>query len=119
VHHCTLGGLYKGLDLFPNSMPGSPASFSAAFLDDGLAICCGRPQRDAMILCAVIRETQLDRDGFRLAVSQKSMGRIITSSPPDRRQTSENSRQIVGIRVAPVLSTQLANQQSHVRTSAK
>jgi hypothetical protein len=32
------------------------------------------------------------------------MGRIITSSPPDRRQTSENSRQIVGIRVAPVLS---------------
>jgi hypothetical protein len=82
VHHCTLGGLYKGLDLFPNSMPGSPASFSAAFLDDGLAICCGRPQRDAMILCAVIRETQLDRDGFRLAVSQKSMGGSSLPAPP-------------------------------------
>src|SRR5271168_2202433 len=48
----------------------------------------------------------------------KKHGRIITSSPPDRRQTGENSRQIVGIRVAPVLSTQLANQQSHVRMSA-
>ena len=86
-------------------MPGSPASFSVTFLDDDLA--------------NLNRESRLDRGRFRLVVSQKVWEDYQLSSPPDRRQTSENSRQIVGIRVAPVLSTQLANGQSHVRMSAK
>src|SRR5271154_687375 len=77
------GGLYKGLDLFLTSMPGSPASSLPHSLDDGFCNLCGRPRRRTpMIPCAVIRETRLDRDRFRLAVSQKSMGGSLLPAPP-------------------------------------
>ena len=74
-----------------------------------------------MILCAEFGK--LDWIGDRVqtgrVAQKKGHGRIITSSPPDRRQTSENSRQIVGFRVAPVSQRQLANQQSPIRRSAR
>ena len=78
-----LGGPYKASIVSRLPCPARQLLSLLYSLDDGLAICAGvhvggRP----WILCAVIRETRLDRDRFRLAVSQKSMGGSSLPAPP-------------------------------------
>src|ERR1700733_4741407 len=65
------------------------------------------------------RESLLDRGRFRLVVSQKSMGGSSASSPPIVAKRARTAAKLWVFGWPRFFSTQLANEQSHVRISAK